>query len=326
MRAAMRKEFGGPEVLEVVEMAKPVPQAGEVLIAVRAFGLNRAELYMRRGEWAEAAPVSGIECVGVVEHDPSGRLAPRQTVMACMGGMGRSVNGSYAEYVAVRSANVLPLETSLDRSPEGWATLSALPESYATAWSSLQNLALQPDQRLLVRGGSSNLGLAAIALAAQLGVHVTATSRTVAREAQLKEAGAARVIVADPGVAAEFEGVPYDAVLDLIGNRTLLDSMRAAKAGGRVCIAGFLGGLAPVEDFNPLMQMPSGVHLSFFGSFELGSAAFPMSAVPMQDIVRSVEQGRLQAQPAGVFSLEQLPQAHALMERGEANGKLVVVL
>jgi NADPH:quinone reductase-like Zn-dependent oxidoreductase len=317
----MRKEFGGPEVLEVVEVAKPVPQADEVLIAVRAFGLNRAELYMRRGEWAEAAPISGIECVGVVEHDPSGRLAQGQTVMACMGGMGRSVNGSYAEYVAVRSPNVLPLETTLD-----WAALAALPETYATAWSSLQNLALKPGQRLLVRGGSSNLGVAAIALAAQMDVHVTATTRSAGREAQLKAAGAERVVVANPGEAAEFDGAPYDAVLDLIGNRTLLDSMRATRAGGRVCIAGFLGGLAPVEGFNPLAQMPSGVHLSFFGSFELGSAAFPLSAVPMQDIVRSVEQGRLRAAPAGVFSLDQLPQAHALMESGEASGKLVVVL
>lgn len=321
MRAVMRREFGGPEVLEVVEVAKPGPQADEVLIAVRAFGLNRAELYMRRGEWAEAAPISGIECVGVVEHDPSGRLSPGQKVMACMGGMGRSVNGSYAEYVAVRSANVLPLETSLD-----WGALAALPETYATAWSSLQNLALRPGQHLLVRGGSSSLGLAVIGLAALQDVHVSATGRSAGRAPQLKAAGAERVIVADPGQAVEFDGGPYDAVLDLIGNRTLLDSMRATKAGGRVCIAGFLGGLAPLEGFNPLTQMPSGVHLSFFGSFELGSAKFPLSAVPMQDIVRNVEQGRLQARPAGVFSLGQLPQAHGLMERGEANGKLVVVL
>src|SRR5262249_37758331 len=157
-------------------------------------------------------------------------------------------------------------------------------------------------------------GLAAISLAAQLGAHVTATCRSPERVAQLKTAGAARVVVAETGESVQDEGAPYDAVLDLIGNRTLLDSMRATRRGGRVCVGGFLGGLAPVEDFNPLLQMPSGVHLSFFGSFEFGSAAFPLDAVPMQEIVRSVEQGRLQARPAGVFGLHQLPEAHAQME------------
>lgn len=321
MKAMVRKAYGGPEVLVPREVDLPVPGAGDVLIEVRAFGLNRAELYMRRGEWGDAAPISGIECVGVVKDDPSGALAPGQTVMACMGGMGRTVNGSYAEYVAVRRENVVPVDSVLD-----WVVLAALPESYAVAWTCLHgNLALLPGQRLLVRGGTSSLGAAAIDLALQLGARVSATTRQTSHKAQLLEMGVESVIVAEGALAdSAWDGVPFDAVLDLVGNSTVLDSMRAARPGGRVCLAGFLGGMAPVEGFNPLSQMPSGVQLSFFGSFEFGGPRFPLSAVPMQTIVRMVEAGRLRPRLGRVFGLDQLPEAHALMERNAACGKLVV--
>lgn len=323
MKAIVRKAYGGPEVLVLREVDDPVAGAGEVLIEVRAFGLNRAELYMRRGEWGEAAVISGIECVGVVRHDPAGRLAPGQTVMACMGGMGRTVNGSYAQYVAVRRENVVPFDSVLD-----WAALAALPESYAVAWTCLHgNLALRPGQRLLVRGGTSGLGAAAIDLALQSGANVSATTRQSSHVALLREMGVEQVIVAEGALAdTAWDGAPFDAVLDLVGNSTVLDSMRATRPGGRVCLAGFLGGMAPLDGFNPLSQMPSGVHLSFFGSFEFGGASYPLSAVPMQTIVRMVEAGRLRPRAGQVFGLDQLPQAHALMERNAACGKLVVVV
>ncbi|MBA5687379.1 zinc-binding dehydrogenase [Rugamonas apoptosis] len=322
MKAVVRKEYGGPEVLVLREVDRPVPGAGEVLIEVRAFGLNRAELYMRRGEWGDAAAISGIECVGVVAVDPSGRLAPGQTVMACMGGMGRTVNGSYADYVVVRHENVISIDSNLD-----WAALAVLPESYAVAWTCLHgNLALRPGQRLLVRGGTSSLGLAAIDLALQLGAQVYATTRQTAHKAGLLEAGVEQAIVAEGALAgAGWDDELFDAVLDLVGNSTVFDSMRATRPGGRVCLAGFLGGMAPIEGFNPLSQMPSGVHLSFFGSFEFGGANFPLSAVPMQRIVRMVEAGRLRPRAGKAFGLDQLPAAHALMERNAACGKLVVV-
>lgn len=323
MKAIVRKAYGGPEVLVLREVDAPVPGPGDMLIEVRAFGLNRAELYMRRGEWGDAAAISGIECVGVVKQDPSGVLAPGQTVMACMGGMGRTVSGSYAEYVAVRRENVVPLNSVLD-----WATLAALPESYAVAWTCVHgNLALRPGQRLLVRGGTSSLGAAAIDLALQAGARVWATTRQSSHVAQLREMGVEQAIAVE-GVLADsaWDGAPFDAVLDLVGNSTVLDSMRATRPGGRVCLAGFLGGMAPLEGFNPLSQMPSGVQLSFFGSFEFGGASYPLSAVPMQGIVRMVEAGRLRPRAGQRFGLDQLPQAHALMERNAACGKLVVVV
>jgi len=118
------------------------------------------------------------------------------------------------------------------------------------------------------------------------------------------------------------EGV--DRVLDLVGNSVLRDSLRAVRTSGRICQAGFLGGLGPIDAFLPMLDMPSAVQFSFFGSFELGTDAFPLSAIPLQHIVEKVEAGDYQARPSRVLAFEDVAEAHSLMERNEAAGKLVV--
>src|SRR6266700_7066196 len=132
MRAIVTKQYGGPDVLEIQERPSPEPKPGHVLIAVKAFGLNHAEIYFRKGAWGDVAEISGIECVGLVKADPDGRFAPGQKVMALVGGMGRSINGSYAELASVPSTNVVAVDTDL-----AWEELAAIPESYATAWTAL---------------------------------------------------------------------------------------------------------------------------------------------------------------------------------------------
>ncbi len=117
MQAIAINQFGGPEQLVLRDIPTPAPQEGEVLIKVKAFGINRAETQMRAGTWFEAAPVSGIECVGQVEYDPSGSLVRGQTVAAIMDGMGRTRNGSYAEYTCVPSSFVFrPIGVILTKS------------------------------------------------------------------------------------------------------------------------------------------------------------------------------------------------------------------
>src|SRR5262245_39392414 len=108
MRAIVITEPGGPEVLQIQEVADPVPSADEVLIRVKGFGVNHAEMHMRRGEWPEATPISGIEAVGTVVKDPSGRLAEGTKVLTIMGGLGRFRNGSYAEYTVASASSVAP--------------------------------------------------------------------------------------------------------------------------------------------------------------------------------------------------------------------------
>ena len=111
MRAIVMTQHGGPEVLETRELADPAPGPGEILVRVRAFGLNHADTYMRAGVWSFGIPVLGIECVGVVEQDPSGQLAPGTSVVALVGGLARDRNGSYAELVTVPATNVVPVTT-----------------------------------------------------------------------------------------------------------------------------------------------------------------------------------------------------------------------
>jgi NADPH:quinone reductase len=323
MRATVITQSGGPEVLQIQELPDPVPGVGDVLIRVKAFGINHAETHMRKGEWPEWTPVSGIEAVGTVVADPSGRLAPGTKVLTIMGGLGRNRSGSYAEYTVAAADNVTEIETTLS-----WADLAAIPESYATAWLCLHsNLELRPGDTLLVRGATSALGQAAVNIAVDLGARVIATTRREDQVGFLRSLGAADVVIdtgeiADP--VRELTAGGADAVLDLVGNSVLRDSLRAVKPKGRVCQAGFLGGLGPVSDFLPVFDLPSGVQLSFFGSFEVGGDAYPLSAIPFQEIVAKAEAGTYAAKPARVFSFDEIPEAHRLMDAGRAGGKLVV--
>lgn len=323
MRAVILKGFGGLDSLMYADIPKPLPKQGEVVIEVKAFGINHAEMHMRRGEWAEAAEVSGIECVGVVDSCPGGEFPVGAKVAALMGGLGRTINGSYAQYTRVRAANVALIESNL-----AWSDVAALPETYAVAWTCLfRNLDLKAGQSLVLRGATSSLGQAALKLAVAAGARVIATSRSRGRFSMLEELGAARVEVERRDLAAHIaESKEIDAVLDLVGNSTILDSLDMLRRGGTACLAGWLGGLDPIGDFNPLLRMASGVNWNFFGSFVFGTPRFPLSDVPLQDIARRVAAGVLKAEPSRVFSFDEIHEAHRVMEAGEADGKMVVVM
>lgn len=323
MRAIVLEKFGGLDSLVYTEIPKPLPKDGEVVIAVQGFGINHAELHMRRGEWAEAAEVSGIECVGIVDSCPGGEFPVGAKVAALMGGLGRTINGSYAEYTRVRAANVALIESDLP-----WSDLAALPETYAVAWTCLfRNLNLKSGQTLVLRGATSSFGQAALKMAVAAGARVIATARSSSRFPMLKELGASRVEVERRDLAAHIaEARHIDAVLDLVGNSTILDSLDMLRRGGTACLAGWLGGLDPIGDFNPLLRMASGVNWNFFGSFVFGTPGFPLSDVPLQDIARQVADGELDAKPSHIFSFDEIREAHRVMEAGEAGGKMVVVM
>jgi NADPH:quinone reductase len=323
MRAIVLEKFGDVDSYAYIDIPKPLPRIGEVVIAVRAFGINHAEMHMRRGEWAEAAEVSGIECVGVVDSCPGGEFEVGTKVAALMGGLGRTVNGSYAEYTRVRATNVARIDTDLP-----WPQLAALPETYATAWTCLfRNLELEDGQTVVVRGATSSLGQAAVKLAVQAGARVIATTRNRAHFDKLTALGAWRADIEGPDLADRLpEAKSVDAVLDLVGNSTILDSLDLLRRGGRACLAGWLGGLAPIADFNPLARMASGVYLTFFGSFVFGTPGFPLADVPLSEIAAQVRDGQLDADPTHVWSFDDIKRAHRVLENGEANGKMVVVL
>jgi len=322
MRAIVLEKFGGPDSLVVKEIPEPEPKAGHVVIQIKAFGINHAEMHMRRGEWAEAAKVSGIECVGIVKSCPGGEFPIGAKVAALMGGLGRTINGSYAEYTRAPVSNVALIEAELP-----WAELAAIPETYATAWTCLfRNLDIKKGELLVIRGATSSFGQAALKMAVNAGVQVIATTRDEKRMAMLEKLGAKRCEVERRDLSKHIaEAKKIDAVLDLVGNSVMLDSLAMLRRGGRSCLAGWLGGLDPIPDFNPLLQMPSGVYLTFFGSFVFGTPGFPLSDVPLQQIAADAASGRLDIKPTRTFRFEDIREAHRVMEANEAKGKMVVV-
>ena len=323
MRAIVLEKFGGLDSLVYKDIPDPEPKGGHVVIQIKAFGINHAEMHMRRGEWAEAAPVSGIECVGLVHSCPGGEFPIGAKVAALMGGLGRTINGSYAQFTRAPVSNVALIEADLP-----WAELAAIPETYATAWTCLfRNLDIQKGQLLVIRGATSSFGQAALKLAVNAGVRVIATTRNPERFPLLENLGAERCAIERPDLSQHIaEAKKIDAVLDLVGNSVMLDSLAMLRRGGRSCLAGWLGGLDPIPDFNPLLQMTSGVYLTFFGSFVFGTPGFPLSDVPLQQIAADAAAGRLDVKPARVFRFDEIHEAHRTMEANQAGGKMVVVL
>ena len=321
MRAVVLDGPGPPEALAIRNVPVPEPAAGWVLIRVRAFGLNRSELHMRLGlaQGVTFPRVPGIEAVGVVEQCPGGEFTPGQQVAALMGGMGRAFDGGYAEYTCVPVSQVVPFRSGLD-----WPVLGAVPEMLQTAYGSLGvGLDAQPGQSLLVRGGTSSVGMATAVLAKQRGMTVLATTRNPAKSAALTAAGADYMLIDDGQVAGQvrqFFADGADAALELIGTPTLPDTLQSVRVHGVVCFTGMLSNQWTVRDFYPIDYLPRGVRLTAYG----GEAA-DLPAPLLQGFLDSVA-ARTAVVPIGrIYRFDQIVQAHADMEASRVSGKLVVL-
>ncbi len=324
MKAIRVHRPGGPDVLGSEELPRPEPRAGWVRIRDRACGLNRSEMYTRQGHSPSVKfpRVLGIECVGELDDAGGTDLALGQKVAALMGEMGRAYDGGYAEYTLVPRDRVLPIRTDL-----AWDVLAALPETYLTAWGSLvEAMALENGQTLVIRGATSSVGMAALSLAKGRGVRVITTTRSPVKADVLRENGADDVIIDSGHIAEEVvRRVPggVDALLELIGPVTLLDSLRAVRRSGVVCHTGLLGNSWIMERFEPLEDIPSTVKLTTYHSSTTSSER---STAALQEIADGVAAGRYRANLERRFSFDEIVAAHRFMEENRDSGKLVVVV
>lgn len=321
MKAAVTTAFGNPDVIEIREVSRPVTKPGWVLIRVKACGLNRSELFTRRGDspGVELPRIQGIECVGIVEEDPSGKLEKGQQVAAIMGGMGRFFDGGYAEFTLVPASIVFPFSSDLP-----WETLGAIPEMFQTVSGSLNEaLEIQPGETLLIRGGTSSIGLLSLQLAKSKGLEVISTTRSPAKEEMLLENGADHVVI-DGGEISEAvrrihpEGV--NKVLELVGTVTLKDSLKCIGTKGMVCMTGILGNQWTMPDFTPMGDIPSLGRLTAY----MGDAE-SLDKQRLQEFIDAVRNGDVKLNIDRVFKLDEVAQAHKLMENNKAKGKLVVL-
>jgi NADPH:quinone reductase len=321
MRAVVLDAPGPPEALVIRDLPIPDPQPGWVLIEVKAFGLNRSELHTRLGlaHGVTFPRVLGIEATGVVAAAPGGEFEPGQQVAAMMGGMGRTFDGGYAEATCVPASAVIPFRSELD-----WATLGAVPEMLQTAYGSLTvGLDAQPGQTLLIRGGTSSIGMATAVLAKDRGLTVLSTTRQPGRAETLEAVGVDHALVDDGDIAAQVRAILPDGVdlaLELVGTPTLPDTLRATRTHGVVCFTGMLSNEWTVPDFYPIDYLPDGVRLTAYGG-----EASDLPAGVLQGFLDAVAAGRLRVPIDRTYTLDEIRAAHRDMEEGRATGKLVVV-
>jgi NADPH:quinone reductase-like Zn-dependent oxidoreductase len=321
MRAAVLSAPGGPDALVVQTIPVPIPARGWVLIRVRAVGLNRSELHTRLGlaDGVTFPRVLGIEATGEVVHCPGEEFEEGQRVLAMMGGMGRTFDGGYAEYTSVPVRQVIAVDSDLP-----WELLGAVPEMLQTAYGSLATgLDFQPGQTLLIRGGTSSVGMAAAVLAKRRGLTVLSTTRSPAKATRLRQIGVDDVLIDDGSVADQVRDAFPDGIdlaLELVGTPTLPDTLRSLRVHGVACFTGMLSNAWVVESFYPIDYLPTGVRLTAYGG-----DATDLPADVLQDFLTAAADDPGLIPLDRVFSLDEIADAHEYMEQNRATGKIVVI-
>lgn len=323
MRAIQIIQPGGPEVLQITELPMPNLQAGEVLVRVHAAGVNRPDVLQRMGKYQPppgASELPGLELAGeIIAGDVAGSSWQIGDMVCAL-----VAGGAYAEYCAVPVELCMPL-------PDGWSALQAasLPETLLTVWSNVfQRGALAEGESLLVHGGSSGIGVAAIQIAKALGhpVYVTAGSDEKCRACE--ELGATRAInyrtqnFSDE-IRALTGGNGVNLVLDMVGGSYLAQHMQCLADDGRLVVIALQGGAHGELDLSQILRR----RLTVTGS-TLRPRSLAMKAALTAEVVRKVwpliNSSAIRPQIYRVFPLEQASAAHALMEEGSHIGKIML--
>ena len=315
MKAVKIYQAGGPEQLIYQDMPTPDIKEGWSLVKIKGFGINHSEIFTREGKSpsVQFPRILGIECVGEVVQSSTPALAVGQKVVSIMGEMGRAFDGSYAEYVLLPNEQIYPVHTDLD-----WTTLAAIPETYYTAFGSLQQLRIAPQDRVLVRGAGSGVGIAFARLLKAQFPHVVlhGSTRNPAKATRLQAVGFDGVITEADGKLQTDQR--YDKILELVGPATLRDSFSHINEHGIVCNTGQLGNVWGVNDFDPIIELKNNSYLTAFYSGNVSQAK-------LDALFDYIRQFNVKILIERVFTLEQVPEAHRFLQSADGFGKLVVV-
>ena len=315
MKAVKIYQAGGPEQLIYQDVPMPDIKDGWSLVKIKGFGINHSEIFTREGKSpsVQFPRILGIECVGEVAQSSTPALAVGQKVVSIMGEMGRAFDGSYAEYVLLPNEQIYPVHTDLD-----WTTLAAIPETYYTAFGSLQQLRIAPQDRVLVRGAGSGVGVAFAQLLKAQFPHIVlhGSTRNPAKATRLQAVGFDEVITEADGKLQTDQR--YDKILELVGPATLRDSFSHINEHGIVCNTGQLGNIWYVNDFDPIMELKNNSYLTAFYSGNVSQAKLDA----MFDYIRQLNVKILIER---VFTLEQVPEAHRFLQSADGFGKVVVM-
>jgi putative PIG3 family NAD(P)H quinone oxidoreductase len=310
---------GPPEALRPAAIPRPEPRPGEVLIRVRAAGVNRADSSQRLGSYDPppgAPDTIGLEVAGEVV-EAAGRWAPGDRVCALLGG------GGYAQYVACDARHALPIPPGLD-----FVQAAALPEAIFTVWANVfEQGALKAGERLLVHGATSGVGATAIQMAKTAGARVIATSRGAEKAAAARNLGADVAVdsLAEDFVEACRREGGADVVLDMVGGDYLKKDVEALRHAGRIVLIASVGGRQPAFPVYRLMQKQAVIT----GSMLRGRPADEKARLAAQvehAVWPWVAEGKVRPPVDRSFPLQEAAQAHLLLESGAYVGKLVLTV
>ncbi len=317
MKAVVIYEAGGPDKLIYTEVPKPSVKPGWSLVKIKGFGINHSEIFTRKGQSPSVRfpRILGIECVGVIEETTeSDRLPVGAKVISIMGEMGRDFDGSYAEYVLLPNKQIHPVETDIP-----WEILAAIPETYYTAYGSMKNLRIEEKDRILVRGGTSGVGIAFVKLvkAKFPEVQITGSSRKEDKRQLMLDSGYDDVVIEKEGILQT--DMMFDKILDLVGPSAIRDTFSHTAEGGIVCVTGLLGGKWTIDDLDPIMEIPANGYLTGFYSGNVDGER-------LQEMLEYITEYKVDTVPEKVFKLSEVPEAHRYLESSGSFGKTVVVI
>lgn len=319
MKALVLEDSTKVEDLKLSDIDIPKVKDDWILVKVMAFGMNHSEALFRQFEIDNPAfkkpVVPGIECVGIVEDPSNSDLSKGDKVIALMGGMGRTFNGSYEEYVLLPKKNVFKVNTKLD-----WIHLAAIPETYFTAWGSLfECLQLKEKDSLLIRGGTSALGIASIILAKSLGCRVLVTVRSDKHNELLEYLGVDKIIIDTDNSIKDKIGEKVDKILELVGPLTVPESLKLLNKGGICCSTGILGNVFTLDKFDPIKEIPNGCYLTGFYS------NYPRQEA-IDEMMTFIDDYEIIPEIGKVYSFDNVIEYSRDLENGKTNGKGIVVV